>query len=587
MMNADNKKIGIAIYKALQGFEELTDFSLNKSDTWASKIVDIRTDLSKIENLEANRPICMIMPLKDGDYFIVVVSLINGTRSNDNITAWIYIPNTVNEKDFSKIYNLTKEVKDQISKQNFNKSDIEEKLGEIQYETDIPEWINLESIESCKTTGYYKLNNVEFSLKDVLDVDCLNSPSFRKYEKVFLINDGLSCPEYEEIKLPSPITKSKVIQPLNSLKANGFIPYIGEKKFSNKIRIFVGEKITVVWKNEKDDRYIDITKSVKVSENFEDKLYPNQNDYKLTINKDCVKVVDKDKTDSSIKEYKLLINGKSVDSSYVFSENGFNEANIIVNAEGYEKYEKKHNLKDNKQITIKLEKKLIKYSCTIGGVEFTAKTKDKISNIEGAEVKYNKIKEEYTVSLIKPKLSSNKKLAIAFVIGLVLGFGATATYYFMNKKIAKETGKTINEFPQNADSSESKETIPPQDNSDECAIDYLNNHNEWKKSEMENIPELKGLWDALVGYKSKDILDFENTLKESDKFKQILEKIDAIKDKNEKFSAENETIVFNDYMNSLNKPSTTQQAEDGNSNRNSITGKENKQGNNQQPGQMF
>lgn len=587
MMNADNKKIGIAIYKALQGFEELTDFSLNKSDTWASKIVDIRTDLSKIENLEANRPICMIMPLKDGDYFIVVVSLINGTRSNDNITAWIYIPNTVNEKDFSKIYNLTKEVKDQISKQNFNKSDIEEKLGEIQYETDIPEWINLESIESCKTTGYYKLNNVEFSLKDVLDVDCLNSPSFRKYERVFLINDGLSCPEYEEIKLPSPITKSKVIQPLNSLKANGFIPYIGEKKFSNKIRIFVGEKITVVWKNEKDDRYIDITKSVKVSENFEDKLYPNQNDYKLTINKDCVKVVDKDKTDSSIKEYKLLINGKSVDSSYVFSENGFNEANIIVNAEGYEKYEKKHNLKDNKQITIKLEKKLIKYSCTIGGVEFTAKTKDKISNIEGAEVKYNKIKEEYTVSLIKPKLSSNKKLAIAFVIGLVLGFGATATYYFMNKKIAKETGKTINEFPQNADSSESKETIPPQDNSDECAIDYLNNHNEWKKSEMENIPELKGLWDALVGYKSKDILDFENTLKESDKFKQILEKIDAIKDKNEKFSAENETIVFNDYMNSLNKPSTTQQAEDGNSNRNSITGKENKQGNNQQPGQMF
>ena len=437
------------------------------------------------------------------------------------------------------------------------------------------------------------MNNVEFSLKDVLDVDCLNSPSFRKYEKVFLINDGLSCPEYEEIKLPSPITKSKVIQPLNSLKANGFIPYIGEKKFSNKIRIFVGEKITVVWKNEKDDRYIDITKSVKVSENFEDKLYPNQNDYKLTINKDCVKVVDKDKTDSSIKEYKLLINGKSVDSSYVFSENGFNEANIIVNAEGYEKYEKKHNLKDNKQITIKLEKKLIKYSCTIGGVEFTAKTKDKISNIEGFEVKYNKIKEEYTLSPIKPKLSSNKMLWIILIIAFLIGGGSFGTtYYFMDKKIDELKIKLNTETNElnKLKSSQTAEYNKPQESSSSesyTAISYLDNNAEWKKSEMENISEFKGLWDALVGYKSKDILNFENTLKESDKFKQILEKIDAIKDKNEKFSAENETIVFNDYMNSLNKPSTTQQAEDGNSNRNSITGKENKQGNNQQPGLML
>ena len=597
-MNADNKKIGIAIYKASQGFSELSDFSLNKSDTWASKIVDIRTDLSKIENLEANRSICMIMPLKDGDYFIVVVSLINGTRSNDNITAWIYVPNTVNENCFSKIYDLTKAVKDQISTQNFNKSNIEKILGEIQYETDIAKWINLESIKSCKTIGYYKLNAEKFSLKDVLDVDCLNSPSFRKYERVFLIEDDLKCLSCEEIELPEHISKSIVIEPLNQLKANGFIPYIGEKEFSNKIRIFVGEKITIVWKNKKDDRYDKIEKSVVISQGFKDnELYPNLDDYKLTIKEHCVEVIDAE-TGETIEKYELRINGQT--NNFKFIAQKLESANIMVGAKDYEVYNGQHNLKDNKQITVKLEKKMNKYNVSIEDahslLNASIESKEKIEKSPIKGYKIEKItsngQKNKTIKLRYDRFDKTTYiiLIIAFLIGAGLSFGTT--YYFMNKKIDElklKLRKETNELNKLKSSQTAEYNKPQEPSSSESynAIDYLNNHDEWVKSDMEKIQGLKGLWDALVGYKSKDILKFENTLKESDKFKRILDKIDAIKDKNEKFSAENETIVFDNYMKNLNKPSTTQQAKSGNSNKNSKTGKENKLDKKQQSDPMF
>ena len=415
-------KLSIVVMTSSCGMKVVHKSNNELTEDWIRHVDDIAECkwfnfseyLLVLKNIESGHLIGVVFPFKGG--------------RNESWFAYIYVPKNIRIKG-ENLETLINKVSHNLKDGNCDKVLFDDMFGDEYPIYDIERTINIS--DKKKSLACRKYGDL-FNLKELLDG--LNQTYYSDYKYIFFIDKNTSF-NNDVINLTSKSIKKEIV--IKHLEKKGdFVPYYNNNKFEKDIILESDTKITIVWKNEKDDRYIDITKSVEVSENFEDKLYPNQNDYKLTIEKDCVKVVDKDKTDSSIKEYKLLINGKSVESFYEFSENELNEANIIVNAEGYEKYEKKHNLKDNKQITIKLEKKLIKYSCTIGGVEFTAKTKNKISNIAGFEVEYNKIKEECTLSPIKPKLSSNKMLWIILIIAFLIGGGSFGTtYYFMNKKI--------------------------------------------------------------------------------------------------------------------------------------------------------
>ena len=84
------KKIGIAIKKTSQGSGDATFFN---SGEWRNKVVDIRDILKQVTGFNSE-DFLTFMSFDSLGCYITLVRRIGG-RDGDNVSAWIFIPNTV------------------------------------------------------------------------------------------------------------------------------------------------------------------------------------------------------------------------------------------------------------------------------------------------------------------------------------------------------------------------------------------------------------------------------------------------------------------------------------------------------------
>ena len=88
----DNNKLGLKIVRINQGYTDL--FEINGDQVWTKNVWDIRKDLENIDNLDGSSAVLMLTSVDTG-HILTVASLIEG-RITDCISAWIYVPASIN-----------------------------------------------------------------------------------------------------------------------------------------------------------------------------------------------------------------------------------------------------------------------------------------------------------------------------------------------------------------------------------------------------------------------------------------------------------------------------------------------------------
>ncbi len=80
--------------------------------------------------------------------------------------------------------------------------------------------------------------------------------------------------------------------------------------------------------------------------------------------------------------------------------------------------------------------------------------------------------------------------------------------------------------------------------------DYLAGHNQWDRNEMEKIPSLQGLWDAVNNYKVDDLRSYNEKL-DSATLTTIIEKLEENPKEGSYASKTDEVITISAYIKAL------------------------------------
>lgn len=130
-------------------------------------------------------------------------------------------------------------------------------------------------------------------------------------------------------------------------------------------------------------------------------------------------------------------------------------------------------------------------------------------------------------------------LSVVLILGVVLGAWGWNKYKteelrIENSFLKYDIEQLKSKGGYNYDSENTEENTIEQENDVAKVIVYLDNNNVWNREKMEGFSQIKGLWDAINTHDFGKILELENTLKDSKRFKNL---ISAIKDnKNKKIT---------------------------------------------------
>ena len=102
----DSNKLGVKIVRINQGYTDLLE--INGDQKWTKNVWDIREDLKTIDNLDGSSAVLMLTSVDTG-HILTIGTLIEG-RPNDCISAWLYVPVSINisGKELVEIVDLVK-----------------------------------------------------------------------------------------------------------------------------------------------------------------------------------------------------------------------------------------------------------------------------------------------------------------------------------------------------------------------------------------------------------------------------------------------------------------------------------------------
>lgn len=534
-----NNKLGLKIVRINEGYTDLLE--VNGAQEWTKYIRDVREELKLINNIREDSIIFMLTTIENGN-IITIAHPING-RITDVITAWIYIPIDllISGKNLVDIIEVTKKeilaVKrnDELLKSKFeNNYDIAQAKRTCQH-----------AVGNQYAYRYY--SNDLYTLQELLDA--IHQPYYQKYKSIFLIDRSskLSCIVGDDLSKEPLYTSILADTPK---KVDGFIPYVDGKVFDSPMYVSEGEVIEITWR--KND-YEPIRTRTEINEGFT-YIEPTENQYRRLIPYEAVRVVDEWK--QPIEEYKLSINQHAVNTGETIpvNEAALNNVRIDISADGYDSKEEIVDFTKDKTKIIQLSKVTYEYKLAI-----PLDNKDSFIELEPIithkELKKSPIKgyKPKKGRFIQKKITYLKyypydkffwiQVAVVLSVVLILGvaLGAWGWNKYKTEELRIENSSLKSDIEQlkskggyNYDSENTEENTIEQENDVAKVIEYLDNNNVWNREKMEGFSQIKGLWDAINTHDFGKILELENTLKDSKRFKNL---ISAIKDnKNKKFT---------------------------------------------------
>lgn len=516
----DNNKLGLKIVRINEGYTELLE--INGNHSWEKNVWDIRKVLEHVENLNSSTAVLMLSSIQTGH--ILTVASIIGTRVTDCISAWIYIPSTLNISgkelvecvDVVKREILVNERNDEKLRQYFSKS----------YDILSAEKFTANSSGDNCAYRYYGQGEM-YTLSELLSERF--QTYYKDYKCVFLLDKGsnLRCLSGDNLTSKKVYSMVLVNAPSND---KGFIPYIGAQAFKEQIFVAEGEKLTIIWKK---DGYRDIKKEYIAAEGSQ---IPNitPNEYYRTLRYKSIRVYD-NITRNPLDEYTVYIGGKIIDRDLYIPECMYHATEIKVTSPGYNESIDKYDLRG--QIQIGLDPKTYTYTFrfpTKDGNQLKAKVETKgllrSTPFKGYHSRDGREPSEYGVNDIVyypyDKAHNRKKWIIrfvCFVLGLIIGvFGA----YIASKTIDNLKGQIKKKEYTPYVAQTQPETPKPVKDTYSQIVEYLDKSVKWNKHDMAKYPEIITLWDALNEYNFEVILMYKTPLKNSTKFMELINAIE-------------------------------------------------------------
>lgn len=563
----DNNKLGLKIVRINQGYTDL--FEINGDQVWTKNVWDIRKDLENIDNLDGSSAVLMLTSVDTG-HILTVASLIEG-RITDCISAWIYVPASINIAG-KELVEIVDAVKKEILANERNDERLTQLLSKT-YESAPASRITTKSNGEKCAFRYYG-QGAKYTLSELLKDMCQSY--YKSYKSVFLLDNSskLKCLQGDNLSDQKVYSMVVVKSPGN---IDSFVPYIGERPFVGQIYAIEGGTIDIEWRR---DGYMPIHTKSTIAPGAKYSV-PTPNQYVRVLNYNYIKVVDE--WSQRVTDYDLYVAKQRISKNedIRISEATLNNVRVEIHAEGFEPISGHLNL--TQPVQLKLVKETYEYEFLLPlkneegyyPIKISGNRKRKNSPVKGY-VTENGYVTRNDKNYLRFKPFTRKfwiTCLICSIIVLLLGVcGGYALNDFIGgkadnqevSKLTKENTELKNRIKElekrNYNYTPKGATNNNEDYSLDAAVSYLDNNNKWNRTEMEKFDDLKGLWDALNERLFDDIIKYEAKLKQSVTFSEVLQAVKANKHKNFAKPYSNdydirihpEQGVSNGYINALN-----------------------------------
>ncbi|CAG9875275.1 hypothetical protein [Bacteroides xylanisolvens] len=516
---------------------------------WKTVILDLRDDFM---NLSKNQDIEEFYPVIASDLGICVgvVRMLPGSRPNDHLVAWLFIPPGTSISG-QKLYDKLRKLREIIGE---SKIDVDKCRKIEDWESDNDTNFLL-SKQKSDSKAYFRVETTDFNMIEILDK--LYQESYFYYKVVYLLkmkDRSCSFPVNWDMENISEkfVEETKVLR----------IPQIPDG-----VKVIIGESTLSTENNNNIGNYripsnideAEVTrdgfKNILVSglSDFENDHFFSNLSWEKIIKRDFFIINGSDKNNKEIPSFTLYLNNQQLYSEICLPENELSKVDIAVEANGYKKFKGAVDLKNyssKSPFVIELTKEEKTYDLVI---PYSVKSrKDKIKypisienwrecSIEGYrknECK-NEIRFEYDS---RYWIRSNGKLIILVLfLVLLLGGGIGTGMEFMIAKnyiseMEKEKSDSICKLNDKILQLEKKQksvTFVNTDVSaninntiiDNSAILYLDSNKVWQRGQMNSIKCLEGLWDDLNSRKKTRIMKWNEKLSQSNKWKKIRDNV--------------------------------------------------------------
>lgn len=531
----DNNKLGLKIVRINQGYTDL--FEINGDQKWTKNVWDIRKDLENIDNLDGSSAVLMLTSIDTG-HILTVASLIEG-RITDCISAWVYVPASINISG-KELVEIVDAVKKEVLANERNDEKLSQLFSKI-YELAPAAKITPKSAGEKCAFRYYG-QGAKYTLSELLKDMCQSY--YKNYKSVFLLDNctKLRCLSGDNL---SDYKVYSMIVVKSPGKIDSFVPYIGKQIFSTDVYAIEGDVINVEWKQ---NGFKTITKSFSVAKGVECPI-PTRNEYMMVIDYNVIQVLD-EKSGKEINNYNLRINGCDIPCGQrvAISIDAIAQSRVEIYSEGYEEWIKTYDLR--RQHVVYMKKKSFAYSFVLLSknhkeihIEYPTKGLLEECPIEGYRPYRGKL-DPYRDNWLEYKpFTKSVKIILSIIFAVILIIGVGAGWFladYLNEKEISNYKKQIstltydlNNSKKSTHAEQRQEPQQPEAPNWEQVIEYLDKNAKWERSAMEKFAAIQGLWDALNYREFENILQYEEELKASKIFSKL---VNAIKTNEKSFS---------------------------------------------------
>lgn len=552
-------KLGFAIKLASNGV--LMPVVCNK-DQWTNKVVDIR-DFLKLFNglayIEQGHQVSTgnsstFISFDEEGCFLVLFKALSG-RFGDFLSGWIYIPNTI-EATGDDIMNTYNYVRNILSQSNLNDS-----IAEIKefFSKEYPKQeYAAQYIPSSGEEFGVRFVDVYYNMKEILDADRYQ-PYYSNFKAIFLLDKSgevkIAKEQVARFKDLTKITIEKTCifkapspEEVRLLGRGTKIVFSTKQEFNSSVLTKKGDRIQLFALRDGFEPVIlpPITIQEDGQKCFID---PRTVKWKKRINPSMFTVYNRNH--EKIEDVRISINGTDITKGqevFLYEED-CRQATVKYSAPDYEPFEHKRNLLLNEFCEITLNRKVKSYQTTIElangkHAEMILESKY-LSSKYDSPLKGYEFEEEYHGGKVL-RMSSwfvwKQRLwgffAALAVVMLIIAYAAfdawLDTHHFKfglppweedrpvqqyNIGSSTETEDSIHSQSDNQIESEQDGTA---DISLDAAIKYLDGNSTWTKSDMEEFPDLIGLFDDMNTFNLSSLInEWYKKLSNSQQFKKV------------------------------------------------------------------
>lgn len=571
-------KIQLYITKSTRTFKSMVN--INPEEDVRAAVTDVRTYLEKVDYDAAEKNIFYLLKSTASGTFVTVLRTIP-TDLGDHLAAWIFFPSTldISAEDAVEIVKYTTK---KVAAQGLNADDLAELRGIFSKEytpvDDAPAIVPCRSADDEFAVRFYG-DNAGTSLAEL--VSSRYQLAYTPFSAVILIDDSLGITSAAPDLTHEPIENMVTVFPPDA-NADGFAPTIFGEPFTRPFYAPEGADIDIVWtKNGFDD----ITEGFKVEKTGDRPGPVATSTSKKAISAASFEITALATRQSLDGQCSITVNGCEINGTRYFTLPELASAMVTVACDGFYTYSARIDLASSTRALIQLRERHKVYNFEIsakssdiaGMISFQINTKNPLteSPIDGYVVA-DEMEEGTTRTnhlVYHPDLGHRPLIERAIyaaggvIVGLLLGwliFGGKGSSDTVETGVVADSTavtETVDNTATPAGPQPAAAAAPqPAATSLDDAVRYLDTNRTWTRTEMEQFPDLRGLYnDMNVIDRHKIVETWGPKLKESRTFQSIVEhakmsyrKKARIKGNRNTFNApDDEKIAVQSYLNTI------------------------------------